>query len=370
MEIWTSPQLGQYEIWVAGVVILISGTLLNGAGLGGGGVFVAILISIMSMTAHEAVPVTKLVIFLSAIVTFYLNTVRKHREQLIDFALVRSFVPMSLAGTSVGVLINTTASERLLMIMLCVLLGSLVCVSAIIAYRKVQESKSPTAEQDRLPPARMGQTHVEMAEVTQHEEADKPSSQHAAETPAKPSNNFRRHLNLLALLIVVIACGIVSNTQSIAKGIRWTMFGLSIAACISIWIHVYIHEEPRKSIIYPLVGLVGGVCSGLFGVGGGLIYAPFLLHMQVDPETAVAISSTCVLFASASTSLQYLFTGRLAVLIALFLSLFGIISAVAGSYCARALVRYTNKPYIVHVMVAGAVLVSAGVTIADTIIRA
>jgi uncharacterized membrane protein YfcA len=246
---------------------------------------------------------------------------------------------MSLAGTSVGVILNTAASESLLLILLCCLMIALVVVSFTVALRKIRNPETPTS-----------------GEIQQ---------QNAVIEIVEP--DMKQHYLLFGLLAVVIACGILANHSGISKGVKWTCFSVSIFICISVGMWFYLSGERKLPVAYPLVGFGAGVASGLFGVGGGMIFAPFLLHMKVDPETAVAVSSTCVLFASASTSMQYLFTGRVAVLIALFLSMFGISSAVAAAYLSRSLIRLTNRPYIVHVIVAGAVTVSAGVTLMDTI---
>jgi len=56
---------------------------------------------------------------------------------------------------------------------------------------------------------------------------------------------------------------------------------------------------------------ITGCLAGLVGIGGGLIFSPFYLMMGVEPAIAVATSSTCVLFTSSSTTLQYLFTDRI-----------------------------------------------------------
>lgn len=343
METWTKPDFAHYQIWVTGILMLISGLLMNGAGLGGGGVYVTLLITVMGMSGHEAVPNSKMIVFISAIVTYYLNTVRKHKAELIDFSIVGAIVPLSLAGTSVGVLVNTVASESVLLILLCCLMAALVVVSVTVAVRKIRNKDMNIL-------------------------VEEPQEPEVVSPPAKPSD-LKYHFRLFALLVIVIVCGILTNHPAISPPVKWTFFSISITASISAGIWFYAREDQKLPLAYPLVGFVGGVCSGLFGVGGGMIFAPFLLHMKLDPETAVAVSSTCVLFASASSSMQYLFIGKVAVLIALFLSLFAIPSAIAATYISRSLARITKRPYLLHVIVAGAVIVSAGVTLVDTIIR-
>lgn len=363
METWTAPQFDSYELWVAGILIFVSGTLLTGAGLGGGAVFVSILITIMQMTAHEAVPNSKFIIFLSAIVTFILNTAKAHKGNLIDFTLVRAIVPMSLAGTMLGILINTSASEQVLFILLCCLMGALVLVSGRLAYVKIKEYQRTRVMVESVPegtPNTFGNPSDLLVE---------PVTPDLIEIQQFTIRDKRNGL-LFGLLPVVIAAGIVSKTASVPSGVRWTLFGLAITACFGCAVVFHFWDaKNRPPLAYPLVGIAGGICSGLFGIGGGLIYAPFMLHMGLDSEVAVAVSSTCVLFASASTSLQYLFTGRVAVLLGLFLAVFGIASSISAAFTTRALMRVTKRPYVVHVIVACAVTLSAIVTVVETVLE-
>jgi uncharacterized membrane protein YfcA len=357
MDIWESPNFGSYEIWVSGLLIFVGGTLLNGAGLGGGGVFVTILYTIMHMTAHEAIPNSKMIIFMSGIAMFLLHIVRKGKANLIDFEIVRSIIPLSLAGTTLGILINTGVSEAVLLILLCVLMGILVIVSTTIAIRRFRAHKKDKMTNSATDAVSVGKgNHVEL----QEEDLEQVS------TAEKNVDIFnRKNLFLVALLVLVIVCGIIFQSETIHGGIRWTFFGISLSACLGACWFFFIPTAPK---VYPFLGLIAGVCSGLFGVGGGMIIAPSLLHMKVDPGVAIAVSATCVLFTSASSAMQYLFIGRVAVWISLFLSIFGVLSSVAGAYAATRINKLTDKPYTTHVIVAGAVMVSAAATLVYTLL--
>merc|ERR1740121_1789970 len=77
---------------------------------------------------------------------------------------------------------------------------------------------------------------------------------------------------------------------------------------------------------YQVMAVSTGLLAGLVGVGGGLIFSPFLV-MGMDPSVAVATSSTCVLFTSSSTTIQYLFTDRAIMSLAF---VYGMITLVAS----------------------------------------
>lgn len=48
-------------------------------------------------------------------------------------------------------------------------------------------------------------------------------------------------------------------------------------------------------VLLGLTGIIGGIASGLFGVGGGLIFVPFLILLRAyDPHTAIGTSLAIV----------------------------------------------------------------------------
>merc|ERR1719161_1465051 len=87
----------------------------------------------------------------------------------------------------------------------------------------------------------------------------------------------------------------------------------------------------KAILVYQLVSVITGVLAGLIGVGGGLIFAPFFLVMGMDPATAVGTSSTCVLFTSSSTTMQYVFTDRIIMSLGLWYGAVPFMSSYTGS---------------------------------------
>ncbi|CAD7939269.1 unnamed protein product [Amoebophrya sp. A120] len=92
--------------------------------------------------------------------------------------------------------------------------------------------------------------------------------------------------------------------------------------------------SPRKvmpSWHFPAVATFAGIGSGLFGIGGGLIFSPFFLHMGIDPATAIATSASCVVFTSTSTTFQYMFLHRIMMPYALWYGTVSFFSAIVGA---------------------------------------
>merc|ERR1719420_2204195 len=83
------------------------------------------------------------------------------------------------------------------------------------------------------------------------------------------------------------------------------------------------------------------VLAGLIGIGGGLIFSPFLVVSGVEPAVAVATSATCVIFTSSSTTLQYILIDRVKMALAIY---FGVVNIMA-SYWGTKLVHYCQRAF-------------------------
>ena len=56
---------------------------------------------------------------------------------------------------------------------------------------------------------------------------------------------------------------------------------------------------------------VAGFVAGLLGIGGALIFNPFLLQLGVHPQVVASTAVMIILFGSSSISLSFYFNGLL-----------------------------------------------------------
>merc|ERR1719408_709706 len=130
--------------------------------------------------------------------------------------------------------------------------------------------------------------------------------------------------------------------------------------CVAITIHfgfVACREvgwRPSNVLLYQVVSVATGLLAGLVGVGGGLIFSPFFLLTGMEPAVAVGTSATCVLFTSSSTTMQYIFTDRIIMSLALIYGIVTLVASYIGTWLVHAIQdKFSRKSYITWIVAAG-----------------
>ena len=98
--------------YFAVVLMALGVTLTNASGLGGGAIVTSILLSLMGMQQTEAIPLSNFLMMTGSIARLIAAWTEKHPDHPhrpaihYDFAIL--LLPMSLAGSILGVVINIT----------------------------------------------------------------------------------------------------------------------------------------------------------------------------------------------------------------------------------------------------------------------
>lgn len=387
------------EVLICAPMLFLSGILCSAGGIGGGGVYVTLLMVVGNLAPHDAVPLSKAIVFLGSISSLVLN-LRKTKPgtnssgSLIDYSICRIVVPSSLMGTLIGVLCNRISADWLILSALCVILGSMTVMVTRTALQQRQEEALESSSPE--------------------ESVHLPLSNGARGGYGAPAAGKKRSLGSChkqdvivggAMLFAVIVCGALRAHASAcaaemhgpgaekhhqachhpinmhfyrhhlegwmtrplwAEIIQHTLLVVPLCICLAVMIHnsrVCVEKEGwrwREVALYEGMGVTTGCLAGLVGIGGGLIFSPFFLLLGVEPHVAVATSSTCVIFTSSSTTLQYLFTDRIITSLAL---IYGVVNLVA-SWAGTSFVHFlqdnfqTRKSYITMIVALG-VFVSA-----------
>lgn len=335
--------------WKCAAFLALSGSLAAAAGIGGGGIIVAVLMFFGDMAPHDAVPMSKAVVFAGTVVSSGMN-VRKRAPDgspLIDFDIVAAVVPLALAGTLAGVWLNSRVAPEFIVL---VLIGTFIVMIATTSQKlteQILEEASWTSADER--PQIAGGVAALLNED--------PAVRHARREKERETllKKERRNMTLVwtlaALLASVILGGVLhkhmldchlaleAGTQVTCESALLNLLfgtphhflggihGMGMAAfplvasgvcCVICFLITYMgfatrtyQEVTFESLRYSCVAFLTGVLAGLVGIGGGLIFSPFMVWSGVNPHVAVATSTFCVIFTSTSTTLQYALMGRI-----------------------------------------------------------
>ncbi|MET0990207.1 MAG: sulfite exporter TauE/SafE family protein, partial [Glaciihabitans sp.] len=92
----------------------------------------------------------------------------------------------------------------------------------------------------------------------------------------------------------------------------------------------------QRWLVLLLVGLIGGVLSGAFGIGGGIIMVPLLISLAgMDQKQAAATSLLAIIPTAIAGSATYLANGQIDLLAGLIIA----VGAVGGALIGTALLR-------------------------------
>jgi len=406
-----------HEVLVCGLVLFFSGILCSAAGIGGGGIYVAVLMVTGRLTPHNAVPLSKAIVFFGAISSLVVNLWvtkmgmpgiggRGRGKTVIDSDACRLVVPATLIGTFLGVMLNRHTSDYIIVVLLTALLGLMTgmvlrtarqqalaesqelqrgIIDALSNTSGASSGEQPTQEGPGENAPLLGQ---QQAAVTQELISQVP-------TARKQDLSGRDAGFGSALLFIVILGGImrfhmhacraeVLGDQSQIGACRHPVnliFGhrmeqwmnstigstilQQLAAGVPMWCCVAITMrfgyvanqigwQPRSVVLYQVVSVTTGVLAGLVGVGGGLILSPFFLLTGMEPAVAVGTSATCVLFTSSSTTMQYVFTDRIIMSLALVYGLVTLVASFTGTCLVHIIQdKFARKSYITFIVALG-----------------
>ena len=96
-------------------------------------------------------------------------------------------------------------------------------------------------------------------------------------------------------------------------------------------------------IKYFLIGSIGGLLSGILGIGGGVVFVPLLTYLtKTDFKTNTGVSSLAVVFVATGSSITYIFNDFLSGTNLVFEILIIIIGGIIGGYFGSKLTAKIN----------------------------
>ncbi|PKA45667.1 hypothetical protein AXF42_Ash011007 [Apostasia shenzhenica] len=325
------PRSGLHTI-IAWVLCFLAASISSAGGVGGGSLYLPILNLIAGMDLKAAAAVSAFMVTGGSVSNVIFNilffTKNSKSLSIVDYEIALLSQPSMLLGVSIGVFCNVMFPEWLITALLVVFLAC--CTyKTCQAGCKCWKTESNEMKQDEI----SGELDDEKEEPLLEKHKDEGEG-----IPWK---------KIMTLLLVWISFFVIhvlignKDSKSILHvrpcgAAYWliTLFQLPIAAGFTIFVLYDIRRSKNRYpdqqkdglegeaenrakdlpvVIFPLVALLSGILSGIFGIGGGLLINPVLLQIGVPPQVTAGTTSFMVLFSSSMSLVQYLIIGMKAI---------------------------------------------------------
>ncbi|PIN26457.1 hypothetical protein CDL12_00782 [Handroanthus impetiginosus] len=324
------PQLNlnpSIRFLVAGSISFIAAAISSAGGIGGGGLFIPILIIVTGLDVKTASSYSAFMVTGGSIanVANYM-VVKSGGKPLIDYDIALLSEPSMLLGVSCGVILNQVLPEWVittLFVIFIALCTFKTCKSGVLYWKL--ESRGLR----RNGCARM-ENEEDCGESTKVPLLSGELDEGRLETP---------WMKLGMLVIIWFSFFVLYLLRGNRYGqgiiqievcgpVYWmiSFMQIPLAVIFTAWI-LFSTKCPKnnsptqqenggrtrsqsgKKLIFPVMALLAGILGGVFGIGGGMLISPILLQLEIEPEVTAATCSFMVLFSSTMSAIQYLLLG-------------------------------------------------------------
>jgi uncharacterized membrane protein YfcA len=405
-----------WRLIVGFCTLFLVGSFVSGAGIGGGVLFVPIMILIDGFPAEYSISSSNPIILGGSFAVTLFNFRRHHsvyNRPLINYNVAAIIEPLSWLGTIIGVIVNGVIPDWMLYLCQFCLFGLsayLTFQKGLADYRKrhakvaieledVTQGPSLTqggtivdvlnpenADPEKPPEIEPGpQSQIQTQSQTESGETD--IVEKVDNVPEPPDDfNKKKAFNPWTMVILGVVWAVFVVLPFLRGGrIADSLLGLPFCSTVY-WIVTFAPFPVYMAVSgvmiwmakqYPVVGekadldwkqitylvtfgLIAGVASGFLGIGGGLIKGPILLKLGLEAEEMAATSSFMILLTSAITAIQFVARGTMpysefGIYIAL-----GFVAFLVGMNILKIIITKTNNRAIV-LYILGAVIGVASV---------
>ncbi|KAH0793060.1 sulfite exporter TauE/safE family protein [Histomonas meleagridis] len=343
------------------ICVFIAGIFVSGAGIGGGGLFVPILILVVEFPSEYSIPTSKALIFGGSLAVTIFNLRKRHPfydRPLINYNVACCIEPISWLGTILGVIFNSVIPAWLLYIVQFILLSYTAYSTLMKGIKDQRKAKALKENPDSM------------------------ESNLISNTPGQYSGPAYSK-KILILLGVIWAIFLVvaflrggDGADSII-GIEFcstwywvlTFAPFPIYALINWWMYTIARNYPivgkdadisaKTAFVLMMSGFIAGIAAGFLGIGGGMIKGPMMLKLDIEAEEMAATSTFMILLTSSATSIQYIAEGVMPVAEFAIFSAVGFVSFLIGVIFLRWLVKKMGNRSLFLYFLAAVIAVSA-----------
>lgn len=365
---------------IAGVFCFIAASVSSAGGIGGGGLYIPILTIVASLDLKTASSFSAFMVTGGSVANVMCNMFTRSAkfggQTLVDYDIAILSEPCMLLGVSVGVICNLVFPEWLVTILFAVFLA---CSTFKTCQNGVFHWKLESEEVNRNESGNLENGLVENETSTKESEEVISSVKEPLLGVELTGSVLRFPWMKLGILFIIwfsFSILYLLRGNRYGEGIipmescgfgYWVVSSLQIPLAImfTAWIlyrkescqHQTINQQGMEDLtgggtsnklIFPVMALLAGMLGGVFGIGGGMLISPLLLHVGVAPEITAATCSFMVFFSSSMSALQYLLLGMEHVDTAIILSVICFVASLLGLLVVqRAIVKYGRASMIV-----------------------
>mmetsp|Transcript_44053 Transcript_44053/g.104235 ORF Transcript_44053/g.104235 Transcript_44053/m.104235 type:complete len:529 (+) Transcript_44053:126-1712(+) len=305
-----------YDRWerLCTILVFLASILSAAAGVGGGGMFVPLLMLFSGMRTEAAIPLSQVMVLGSSTVNLMLFTGQLHpieqKSAKIDYDCAVLAEPMLCLGVSLGVLAHAMAPDWFMLSLLGMTLG-------VALWRTLKKG--------------LQQWHEESKLLANDEQGEGAKPQEESVTSAWRTHwtnvSYLTHINarqIMGLACIWTSWLAVSSSRLPVCSAEFLLLMLACAVATVLCTFAtskWIPQQPGapmkwaanprddRSLLdimrFPLVAFGAGWLGGLLGIGGGMIMSPVLLEMGMHSEAVQATSAMFVFLSSSLATVQY-----------------------------------------------------------------
>eukprot|EP00762_Andalucia_godoyi_P005627 ANDGO_00518.mRNA.1 hypothetical protein NAEGRDRAFT_81115 len=371
---------------VGTLVLFVASLLSAAAGVGGGGIYVPILILTFSFGPHAAIPLSKATAFGTAFASFLVNLRKRHPidhlRPLIDYDVAFVMEPSILMGGMVGVLLNAIFPGWLIVCLLFVILSWATWktwTKGVVVWKqesKIRRSSGINTEKKSLLAKEKSDSDFSDLSVSNNS-VNQQVNPELQKFILQSHNRFpwTRVLFLLAawsfvILMAMFRGGHGSSVIGVEKcsAAFWVLFAVvfPVVTAMSAYSAITVRNEylrktacgfkflpgdvvwdSKACIWYPVLCAVGGMATSLLGIGGAMFVNPLLLELGMNPMVVSATGAFTVLLTASSTSTQFAIAGAMQMDYGGWLWAVGFSSSLIGTIFVGKLVKKYQRASII-----------------------
>ncbi|ESW33336.1 hypothetical protein PHAVU_001G061000 [Phaseolus vulgaris] len=389
-HVWPEMEFG-WRIVVGTLLGILGAAFGSVGGVGGGGIFVPMVILILGFDPKSAVSISKCMVTGAAISAVFFCLKQKHPtldEPVIDYDLMLLIQPTLMLGISIGVILSVICADW----MVTVLLIILCLVTSIRSFFKGSETwKKETKMKEET-----SKLSSESSATCNGDEGYKylPGcvEEGAAKNTRKTEVNFlgniywKEFVLVFLVWLAFVILQIAKNLVASCSVTYWILLLSQIPITVGFYLYQaralyqgrsaggqHTHWPLHHLFLASICSLLAGIVGGLLGTGSGFVMGPLFLEVGIVPQVASATATFGMMYSASLSVVQYYLLNRFPVPYALFLTLVAAIAAFLGQHLIDRLVNIYKRASLIIFVLAFTIFISTialgGVGISNVILE-